>query len=282
MNPLDYKFLSEFLQSNSGLHLGENKEYLLESRLTPVAQSLGLSGIGELIQSLKRMPTLELKTTVVEAMTTNETLFFRDSKPFDDLAEQMIPEIMEANKAQRTIRIWCAASSTGQEPYSIAMQLRESFPELSSGWNVKIVATDIDGQILAKAQQGQYSQFEIQRGLSIQRLIKYFDKNEKGWQLKPEIRNEISWKQLNLLKDFGMMGQFDIIFCRNVLIYFTPEVKKQILDRMAKHISHNGYLILGGAETILGISDAYYRAEGCLSASFHPHSTKSSGVTALR
>lgn len=270
MNPSDYEFLCDFLLKSSGLNLGEKKEYLLESRLIPVAQSLGLSSLEELVQALKTMPTISLKTSVIEAMTTNETLFFRDKKPFNELANLMMPKIIEAKNLQRKIRIWCAASSSGQEPYSIAMQLKESLPELSSGWNVEIVATDLDKQILAKAQEGQYTQFEVQRGLSIQMLMKYFEKNDQGWQIKSEIRDCITWKQLNLLDPFSHLGQFDVIFCRNVLIYFDTDRKKQILDRIAPQVSKHGYLILGGAETVLGISDSFTRAKDYRAAVYHP------------
>ena len=270
MSPSDYEFLSDFLVKASGLNLGEGKSYLLESRLLPVAQSLGLGGIEELVQAIKTMPTPELKTSIIEAMTTNETLFFRDKKPFDELATLMMPNILEAKKLQRKVRIWCAASSSGQEPYSIAMQLKESVPELSAGWQVEIVATDIDGQILAKAKQGQYTQFEVQRGLSIQMLMKYFEKNDQGWQIKPEIRNCITWKQLNLLDSFSHLGQFDVIFCRNVLIYFDTERKKEILDRMATLLPKHGYLVLGGAETVLGICDSFNRAKGFRAAVYNP------------
>ena len=270
MNPSDYKFLSDFLQKASGLNLGDKKEYLLESRLIPVAQSLDMSGIEELVRALKVMPSVELKTPVIEAMTTNETLFFRDKKPFDELANLMMPKILEAKRMHRKIRIWCAASSSGQEPYSIAMQLKECIPELNFGWNVEIVATDLDKQILAKAEKGQYTQFEVQRGLSIKMLMKYFEKNDQGWQIKPEIRKCVTWKQLNLLDYFGHLGEFDVIFCRNVLIYFDTDRKKQILDRMAKQIPNHGYLILGGAETVLGISDMFCRAKDYRAAVYHP------------
>ena len=270
MNPSDYEFLSDFLMKASGLNLGEGKAYLLESRLIPVAQSLGLSGIEELVQAIKTMPTPQLKTSIIEAMTTNETLFFRDKKPFDELANLMMPKILEAKKLQRKVRIWCAASSSGQEPYSIAMQLKENIPELSAGWNVEIVATDLDNQILAKAKEGQYTQFEVQRGLSIQMLMKYFEKNDQGWQIKPEIRSCITWKQLNLLDNFSHLGQFDVIFCRNVLIYFDTDRKKQILDRMATQLPKHGYLVLGGAETVLGICDSFNRAKDFRAAVYNP------------
>lgn len=270
MNSQDYQFLSDFLLKSSGLHLGAGKMYLIESRLLPIANSLGLGGIPELVQVLKSFPKPEVKTAVIEAMTTNETLFFRDKKPFEELTESMIPRIMEARRQERRLRIWCAACSSGQEPYSIVMALREHFPQLASGWSVEIVATDLNEQIIAKAKAGLYTQFEVQRGLSIQLLMKYFTKNDDGWQIKPELQNWINWKQLNLLDPFRHLGTFDVIFCRNVLIYFETETKKAILDRMATQVAKHGYLVLGGAETVLGISDSFRRADGFRAAVYNP------------
>ena len=169
-------FLSAFLLKTSGLSLGEGKAYLLESRLVPIANSMGMSGLEELVSALRGFPPPELKTSVIEAMTTNETLFFRDKKPFDDLIERMLPEMLPLKQATRRLRIWCAACSSGQEPYSILMALKESFPEILANWNLEIVATDLNDQIIAKAKAGVYSQFEVQRGLSIQQLMKNFTK----------------------------------------------------------------------------------------------------------
>jgi chemotaxis protein methyltransferase CheR len=270
MNTADYDFLAEFLQKNSGLSLGQGKAYLLESRLMPIANSLGLNSLSELVRDLQRAQSQPLKTAVIEAMTTNETLFFRDKKPFDDLVERMLPTILKARAAQKKLRIWCAACSSGQEPYSIVMALREHYPQLQHEWNVEIIATDLNDQILAKAKSGIYTQFEVQRGLSIQMLMKYFQKSETGWQIKPDVRSWIQWRQLNLLDPFRLLGRFDVIFCRNVLIYFDPTTKKQILDRMEPMLESHGYLVLGGAETVLGICDSFRRAEGFQAAVYNP------------
>lgn len=270
MTPTEYDYFAEFLLKSSGLNLGTGKEYLLESRLLPVAQSLGLQQISELIPRLRNQPTAELKNAVVEAMTTNETLFFRDKKPFDDLTELMLPAILEARPHARKLRIWCAACSSGQEPYSIMMALRESFPHLRPGESFEIVATDLSEQILARARTGVYSQFEVQRGLPIQLLMKYFTKTEAGWQIQPELRQGIHFRPLNLLEPFVHLGRFDIIFCRNVLIYFETETKRHILDRMAPLVEKHGYLVLGGAETVLGICDSFRRATGFRAAIYNP------------
>lgn len=270
MNQSDYEFLSAFLLKTSGLSLGEGKAYLLESRLVPIANSMGMSGLEELVSALRGFPPPELKTSVIEAMTTNETLFFRDKKPFDDLIERMLPEMLPLKQATRRLRIWCAACSSGQEPYSILMALKESFPEILANWNLEIVATDLNDQIIAKAKAGVYSQFEVQRGLSIQQLMKNFTKVDEGWQIKEDLRNVVTWKQLNLLDPFQHLGKFDIIFCRNVLIYFETETKKAILDRISMLTEPHGYLVLGGAESVLGICDSFRRAEGFKAAVYNP------------
>ena len=270
MNQSDYEFLSAFLLKTSGLSLGEGKAYLLESRLVPIANSMGMSGLEELVSALRGFPPPELKTSVIEAMTTNETLFFRDKKPFDDLIERMLPEMLSLKQATRRLRIWCAACSSGQEPYSILMALKESFPEILANWNLEIVATDLNDQIIAKAKAGVYSQFEVQRGLSIQQLMKNFTKVDEGWQIKEDLRNVVTWKQLNLLDPFQHLGKFDIIFCRNVLIYFETETKKAILDRISLLTEPHGYLVLGGAESVLGICDSFRRAEGFKAAVYNP------------
>lgn len=271
MKPSDYEFLADFLLKSSGLNLGTDKSYLLESRLMPIANSLGMQGIEDLVCSLKVAGNQEIKTSVIEAMTTNETLFFRDKKPFDDLVQRMLPEIMEQRRHQRKIRIWCAACSTGQEPYSILMAIREQMPAFANDWKLELVATDLSDQVLVKARAGVYSQFEVQRGLSIQMLMKYFNKVNEGWEIKQELRSLVSWKQLNLLEHFRHLGQFDIIFCRNVLIYFDTATKKSILDRMAQQLEPHGYLVLGGAETVLGITNTFKRAEGCLASVYNSY-----------
>jgi len=254
VTPLDYEFLRKLLKERSGLDLSADKQYLVESRLVPLARRVGLSGIGELVQKLKG-GTDPLTSDVVEAMTTNETFFFRDKIPFDHLKEAILPALVQARASRRALRIWCAASSTGQEPYSIAMCVKE-FAGLA-GWRVEIVATDLSQDVLAKSKAGIYSQFEVQRGLPIQLLVKYFKQVGELWQLDAEIRGMVQHKQLNLLKDFSHLGTFDLIFCRNVLIYFDQDTKAGIFDRMSKMLEPDGALALGAAESVVGISDAF-------------------------
>src|SRR5262245_21164111 len=197
-----------------------------------------------------------LVAQVVEAMTTNETFFFRDKVPFDHFRQAIMPEVLKARAARRSIRIWCAAGSTGQEPYSLAMCLKEMEPQLA-GFRVEIIATDLSQEVLEKSRAGLYSQFEVQRGLPIQMLVKYFKQTGEFWQINPDIRAMVQHRQLNLLHDFAQLGTFDIIFCRNVLIYFDQDTKINIFNRLAKGMEQDGFLVLGAAETVVGLTDAF-------------------------
>ncbi|MET0879020.1 MAG: protein-glutamate O-methyltransferase CheR [Tardiphaga sp.] len=255
MTPVDYEFLRKYLKERSGLDLSADKQYLVESRLIPLARKAGLAGIDELVQKIKG-GSAALGGDVVEAMTTNETFFFRDKIPFDHLREAIIPELMQARAARKSLRIWCAAASTGQEPYSIAMCLKEMGAQLA-GWRIEIIGTDISQAVLEKSKSGIYSQFEVQRGLPIQLLVKYFKQTGEMWQISPEIRAMIQYRPLNLLQDFSSMGKFDLIFCRNVLIYFDQEMKTQVFGRLAKTMEPDGFLALGAAETVVGLTDAF-------------------------
>ncbi len=255
MTPADYEFLRKLLKERSGLDLSADKQYLVESRLLPLARRIALPGISELVQKM-RAGSEALTAEVVEAMTTNETFFFRDKIPFDHLRETMLPALLQARASRRALRIWCAASSTGQEPYSIAMCLKELGPALA-GWRVEILATDLSLGVLEKSKAGLFSQFEVQRGLPIQMLVKYFAQVGELWQLNADIRAMVQHRQLNLLQDFTNLGTFDLIFCRNVLIYFDQDTKAGIFERLAKVVEPDGFLVLGAAESVVGISDAF-------------------------
>jgi chemotaxis protein methyltransferase CheR len=255
VTPLDYEYLRKFLKDRSGLDLSADKQYLVESRLIPLARKAGLAGIDELVAQIKNGSTA-IASEVVEAMTTNETFFFRDKLPFDHLRDTIMPELLQARAGRRSLRIWCAASSTGQEPYSIAMCLKEMGAQLS-GWRVEIIATDLAQSVLEKCKAGVYSQFEVQRGLPIQMLVKYFKQTGEMWQLNPDIRAMTQFRQLNLLQDFAHLGTFDIVFCRNVLIYFDQDTKINVFKRLAKVMEPDGFLALGAAETVVGLTDAF-------------------------
>lgn len=255
MNVQEYAYLQTLLKARSGLVLSGDKQYLVESRLIPLARRLGLNGISELVQKMKA-GSEAIIVDVVEAMTTNETFFFRDKVPFDHFRETILPALLAARNNRKSLRIWCAASSTGQEPYSLAMILKDMSAQLS-GWRVEIIATDLSEQVLEKSRAGIFSQFEVQRGLPIQLLVKHFTQSNEVWQLSPEIRAMVQFRQLNLLHDFAHLGMFDVIFCRNVLIYFDPETKSNVLRRMANVVERDGFLVLGAAETVVGLSSAF-------------------------
>jgi len=255
VTPPDYEYLRKLLKEHSGLDLSADKQYLVESRLIPLAHKCGHSGIGELVAKMKSGGEA-LITEVVEAMTTNETFFFRDKIPFDHLRETVLPTLLQSRAGRRSIRIWSAASSTGQEPYSIAMVLKEQAQQLA-GWRVEIVATDLSLEVLEKSKSGIYSQFEVQRGLPIQLLVKYFTQTGELWQINPDIRGMVQHRQLNLLQNFAHLGKFDVIFCRNVLIYFDQETKINTFERLKEVLETDGMLLLGAAESVVGITDAF-------------------------
>jgi chemotaxis protein methyltransferase CheR len=255
VTPLDYDYLRGILKQRSGLDLSADKQYLVESRLVPLARKAGLAGIPDLVQKMKGSAE-SLTTEVVEAMTTNETFFFRDKVPFDHLRDTILPALLQSRASRKSLRIWSAACSTGQEPYSIAMCLKEKAAQLA-GWRIEIVGTDLSQEVLEKSRAGIYSQFEVQRGLPIQLLVKYFAQIGELWQLNSEIRGMVQFRQLNLLQDFSSLGKFDVVFCRNVLIYFDQETKTQIFERIAKVTEPDGMLMLGAAESVVGITNAF-------------------------
>jgi chemotaxis protein methyltransferase CheR len=255
VTPIDYEFLRKLLKERSGLDLSADKQYLVESRLIPLARKAELPGIAELVGKIKA-GSAALTAEVVEAMTTNETFFFRDKIPFDHLRETMLPALLQARASRRALRIWCAASSTGQEPYSIAMCLKELGATMA-GWRIEILATDLSQGVLEKSKSGLFSQFEVQRGLPIQMLVKHFTQVGELWQINADIRAMVQHRQLNLLQDFSHLGTFDVIFCRNVLIYFDQDTKAGVFDRLARVIEPDGVLVLGAAESVVGISDAF-------------------------
>ena len=256
MTPLEYDYLRKLLKERSGLVLAADKQYLVESRLLPLARRTGCAGLGDLVQRLKDANAERLTVDVVEAMTTNESFFFRDKIPFEHFRDTIMPALLAARAAQRRIRIWCAAASTGQEPYSLAMALKE-MASLTAGWRIDIVATDLSNEVLEKARAGIYSQFEVQRGLPIQLLIKYFSQIGDTWQIAPELRAMVQYRPLNLLGDFSHLGMFDLVFCRNVLIYFDQPTKTSVLERIAGITDRGGYLVLGAAETVVGLTESF-------------------------
>ena len=254
------KFLISSLYRESGLVLDESKSYLLESRLEPLAIQEGFPSLEDFGRYVMKSPAPPLLQKIVEAMTTNETSFFRDRIPFELFKNVVFPGMVKANEKSRKIRIWSACCSTGQEPYSISMLLSD-FEAAIQQWDVKITATDIDKSVLNRAREGNYSQYEIQRGLPILYLTRYFTQSNGSWEVKPGVKKRIDFAPLNLLSDFSFLGIFDLIFCRNVLIYFDLATKKKILEQMARMLSPAGALFLGSSETSIGVTEKLVRVE---------------------
>lgn len=261
MNTADFDFLSQLLKKRSGLALTPDKVYLLESRLTPIARSQNCADLAAFVTQLRQAPNEKVIVEIVDAMTTNESMFFRDQKPFDQLRQFILPRFRAAQGAAARMRIWSSACSNGQEPYSVAMCLQEESPKYP-GLNYQIMATDISPRVLEKAQQGIYTQFEIQRGLPIMLMLKYFKQlPDNTWQANDLLRSMVTYKYANLLDTFSGLGTFDLILCRNVLIYFDEPTKKDILERMASILTPGGILMLGSTESTMGITDKFRQLE---------------------
>lgn len=251
MEQADFQLLSDLLKKRSGLALTPDKAYLLESRLLPLARSRQMENLSQLCQKLRQNPPEDLLVEMTEAMTTNESSFFRDIKPFELLRKNVLPDLLKALDSQKFMRIWSAACSTGQEPYTISMCLQEDAAKMP-GWKYEIVATDLAKKVVDRARQGVYTQFEAQRGLPIQLLLKYFNQMpDTTWQAKDNLRSTVQFKEFNLLGDYGPLGRFDLIFCRNVLIYFDDATKAVITDKMSKLLPKHGVLVLGSTETLI-------------------------------
>jgi len=269
----DFDLYKDLLKEKSGLDLGPDKAYLIDSRLTPVAKKWGYDNIDNLSMALRGVSDPKLVQDVVEAMTTNETFFFRDTKPFTNFEQIVLPHILQTRQTTRKLRIWCAACSTGQEPYSLAMILKDRESEMK-GWNIEILATDLSTEVLETAEKAQYTQFEVQRGLPIQMLMNHFEQQGDKWHLKPDIKKMVKFKPLNLLENFKHLGTFDIIFCRNVLIYFDKETKAGVLHNLADILNKDGFLFLGGAESVIGITDAFKPAKDGKGVYIHKENTQ--------
>lgn len=260
IKPENLIYIREMVRERSAIVLESDKEYLVQSRLEPVAKEAGLSSIDELVGKLRVTHYGGLHKRVVEAMTTNETSFFRDVNPFEALKTAVIPELMTKRASQKKLNIWCGAASSGQEPYTIVMLLREHFPQLSS-WTVHFLATDISTEMLDRCRQGRYSQLEVNRGLPAHLLVKYFHKKGMGWQINEELRKAVDFREMNLAGNWLPLAKMDVVFLRNVLIYFDVDTKKKILGKIRQILSSDGYLFLGGAETTMNLDDGFQRKE---------------------
>jgi chemotaxis protein methyltransferase CheR len=256
----DFNFIRRLVLEQSAIVLEEDKGYLVESRLLPLARREGFASLDLLVRRLQAEPLHALHYRAVEAMTTNETSFFRDFHPFEVLKKSVLPDLIARRSAVRELNIWCAASSSGQEPYSLAMLIRESFPKLAS-WKVRILATDLSTDILARAREGRYSQLEVNRGLPATLLVKYFQKRGCDWYLQDDIRNMVDYQIVNLADRWPYLPPMDIVMIRNVLIYFAVETKKEILAKVRRVLKPDGYFFLGAAETTFSIDNSFERVQ---------------------
>ena len=258
----EFEFYKTLLKDKSGLSISQEKIYLLETRLAPVVQKYGFGTLDRLTQSFRLKRDETVIKDVVEAMTTNETLFFRDDKPFKHFKTAILPEMLKNRANTRHLKIWSAACSSGQEPYSIAMTLEENVMEKAT-WKFDIFATDISDPVLEQARNGVYTHFEVQRGLPIQTIVKYFVQDGERWRVKDDLKKMVRFSKFNLLDRMTSVGQFDIIFCRNVLIYFDEETKKKVLSALVNQLAPDGYLFLGSSETVLGLAQNLKPVAGC-------------------
>lgn len=255
--PVNYQLLKTMLKQVSGLYLTDNKMYLVETRLQVVAKAYDYNSLNQLVDGLKGPQSQKLRIDIAEAMATPETFFFRDKKPFDQFKNFILPKMIEKHQATKHLSIWCSACSSGQEPYSLAMIVDELKHTTLKGWSVKILASDFSDKILRKAKGGVYSQFEVQRGLPIQYLMKHFKQESDGWHVKDGLKSMIEFRNFNLLQAPAHLGKFDVIFCRNVLFYFEPEDKTKILNNLGSVMSSGAMMFLGAAESTMGSCDQF-------------------------
>jgi chemotaxis protein methyltransferase CheR len=249
-----------FNRERSAVVLEADKRYLVESRLSPLLRELQLASIGELVERLRLNPVNGPHSRIVEALVTGESSFFRDHHPFEALRRSVLPDLIERRRGERRLNIWCAACSVGQEPYSVAMLLREHFQGLS-GWNVSLLATDISQEALDRAREGRYNQIEVNRGLPALLLVRHFRQQGTHWRINPEVRAMVDFRTLNLARPWPPLPRMDLVLIRNVMIYFDVETRKSILGRLAALLRPDGYLLLGGAETTFNLNDSYRRVE---------------------
>jgi chemotaxis protein methyltransferase CheR len=269
MTDHDFDVIRKVVRDRSAIVLEDGKQYLVESRLEPIVRELGLGSIGDLAGLLNGPAAHGLEQRVVEAMVTTETTFFRDLPPFEAIRKVVLPDIINRRQKERRLNVWCAACSTGQEPYSLALLILEHFPHLA-GWELDILATDLSRSVLARAREGLYTQVEVNRGLPAALLLKYFDQQGNSWRLREKVRAMVCFRELNLVRAWPTLPTMDLVFLRNVMIYFDVKTKKTILGRMARVLHPEGYLLLGGAETTYNIDDTYRRTDELKAGFYRP------------
>jgi chemotaxis protein methyltransferase CheR len=254
----DFEYIRTLVQERSAVVVERDKAYLVETRLLKLVRSEGFDSISDFVARMKAAPSRDLDEKVIAALTNHETSFFRDVHPFEILRTKILPELIQRRAAQRSLHIWCAGCSSGQEPYSIAMLVREHFPALSN-WNLRLLGSDFSTEILGRARLGRYCQLDVNRGLPARFLVKYFDKVGSDWQVKDVIRGMVDFRRINLIDPWPVLPFLDVMLLRNVLIYFDEASKKRVLASVRRVLSPDGYLFLGGAETTLNLDDAFDR-----------------------
>jgi chemotaxis protein methyltransferase CheR len=271
MTDQDFDFVRRLLQEHSAIVLDNGKQYLIETRLAPLVQQRNLSSLGELLEQLRGQSDNGLHRQIVEALVTSESSFFRDHHPFEALRKVVLPDLINRRRGERRLDIWCAASAHGQEPYSMALLIREHFADLA-GWKIGLLASDLSREALARAREGRYNQIEVNRGLPASLLVRYFEQHGTDWQLQQAVRSMVDFREINLAKPWPSLPRMDLVLLRNVMIYFDVETKKVILGRLARLLRLDGYLLLGGAETTINLDDSYRRVEPLKSGFYQLHS----------
>ena len=275
LSQTDFTYVADLVRREAAIVLAPGKEYLVEARLLPVARKVGQASVAELVTSLRRKPDAENQRLIIDALTTNETSWFRDREPFAALTEVVLPQLVKARTAARRIRVWSAASSSGQEAYSLAITLQEALP---AGWTYEIVGSDISTEMVNRASAGEYNQVEINRGLQASQLVKYFERAGAHWRVVPSLRRNVSFRLMNLTTPLPPMPPFDVVFLRNVLIYFDVATKQKVLRNVAKLIRPDGWLFLGAAETTVGIVDDFGRVAAGRTSAYQLRSAPAAGA----
>lgn len=269
LSPADVDYVRQVVRDASAIVLDVSKTYLVESRLAPIARQVGANDLGDLVTRLRKDHTGKIRDMVVDAMTTNETSFYRDPTLWAALEQVILPQLIQARGTQRALTFWSAASSSGQEAYSLAMLLRDRFPQLST-WNIRIIATDLSADMLGRAASGRYTQLEVNRGLPASRLVRYFERDGSYWRLKDEIRSMVEFRALNLVRPWPFVPYTDVLFMRNVLIYFDLQTKQEILARCRSVLKPDGHLVLGTSETTMNIDPSYTRLVSGTATTYRP------------
>jgi chemotaxis protein methyltransferase CheR len=271
----EFTFVSQLVRKEASIVLAPGKEYLVEARLIPVARAVGSPSVTEFLADLQRRPNPANQRKIIDALTTNETSWFRDREPFAALTDVVLPELVKARTSTRKVRIWSAASSSGQEAYSLAITMQERLP---AGWNYEIMGTDISTEMVKRAEAAEYSQVEVNRGLPAAQLVQYFERAGAHWRITPQLRRNVSFRLMNLTTPLPAMQPFDVIFLRNVLIYFDVAVKRTVLQNVARLLRPDGWLFLGAAETTIGIDDNYERVAAGRTSAYRVRSAVPAGV----